>query len=203
MSGRRSTAPRSRAIATRGASPSASTRAPSERLTLRAGIQIDPTPTRDATRDPRVPDGNRADFNIGASLQDEPHPLSRRRRRLHPRRPEPVQPRRELLRRQPGADRRADRRAPARTRLWSLRWAAGWGSEGRVLRAVAPSSPAADRRSRRILPSISRGGGPAKHGGGAASSSGRPLHRTSCGPPPLRKREDLGRRQPGVRRVDG
>jgi long-chain fatty acid transport protein len=41
----------------------------SERLTLRAGVQIDPTPTRDATRDPRVPDGNRTDFNVGASLK--------------------------------------------------------------------------------------------------------------------------------------
>jgi long-chain fatty acid transport protein len=40
-----------------------------ERLTLRAGIQLDPTPTRDATRDPRVPDGDRADFNLGASLK--------------------------------------------------------------------------------------------------------------------------------------
>jgi long-chain fatty acid transport protein len=39
----------------------------SARLTLRAGIQIDPTPTRDATRDPRVPDGDRSDFNAGAS----------------------------------------------------------------------------------------------------------------------------------------
>jgi long-chain fatty acid transport protein len=38
------------------------------RLTLRAGVQIDPTPTRDITRDPRVPDGDRADFNVGASL---------------------------------------------------------------------------------------------------------------------------------------
>jgi long-chain fatty acid transport protein len=41
----------------------------SARLTVRAGIQIDPTPTRDATRDPRVPDGDRADFNMGASLK--------------------------------------------------------------------------------------------------------------------------------------
>jgi long-chain fatty acid transport protein len=41
----------------------------SDRLTLRAGIQVDQTPTRDATRDPRVPDGNRTDFNVGASLR--------------------------------------------------------------------------------------------------------------------------------------
>jgi long-chain fatty acid transport protein len=41
----------------------------SKRLTLRAGIQIDQTPTRDATRDARVPDGDRVDFNVGASLK--------------------------------------------------------------------------------------------------------------------------------------
>jgi long-chain fatty acid transport protein len=41
----------------------------SARLTLRAGIQLDQTPTRDGFRDARVPDGNRADFNAGASLQ--------------------------------------------------------------------------------------------------------------------------------------
>ncbi|MDB5694000.1 MAG: aromatic hydrocarbon degradation protein [Alphaproteobacteria bacterium] len=41
----------------------------SARLTLRAGVQIDPTPTRDASRDPRVPDGDRLDFNAGASLR--------------------------------------------------------------------------------------------------------------------------------------
>jgi long-chain fatty acid transport protein len=40
----------------------------SERLTLRAGIQIDPTPTRDAARDPRVPDADRIDYNVGASF---------------------------------------------------------------------------------------------------------------------------------------
>ena len=40
-----------------------------ERLTLRAGIQIDPTPTRDASRDPRVPDGDRIDYNVGASYR--------------------------------------------------------------------------------------------------------------------------------------
>ncbi|HEX8262364.1 MAG TPA: outer membrane protein transport protein [Allosphingosinicella sp.] len=40
-----------------------------ERLTLRAGIQIDPTPTRDAGRDPRVPDGDRIDYNVGASYR--------------------------------------------------------------------------------------------------------------------------------------
>ena len=41
----------------------------SERMTLRAGIQLDSTPTRDASRDPRVPDGNRVDFNVGGSLK--------------------------------------------------------------------------------------------------------------------------------------
>jgi len=40
-----------------------------ERLTLRAGVQIDPTPTRDATRDPRVPDGDRMDYNVGATYR--------------------------------------------------------------------------------------------------------------------------------------
>lgn len=40
-----------------------------ERLTLRAGIQIDPTPTRDSGRDPRVPDGDRIDYNVGASFR--------------------------------------------------------------------------------------------------------------------------------------
>jgi long-chain fatty acid transport protein len=40
-----------------------------ERLTLRAGVQIDPTPTRDASRDPRVPDGDRVDYNAGASYR--------------------------------------------------------------------------------------------------------------------------------------
>jgi long-chain fatty acid transport protein len=42
------------------------------RLTLRAGIQVDPTPTRDASRDPRVPDGDRVDFNVGGSLKMGP-----------------------------------------------------------------------------------------------------------------------------------
>ena len=40
-----------------------------KRLTVRAGIQIDPTPTRDASRDPRVPDGDRVDYNVGASYR--------------------------------------------------------------------------------------------------------------------------------------
>lgn len=44
-----------------------------ERLTLRAGIQIDPTPTRDAGRDPRVPDGDRVDYNVGASYRMSGH----------------------------------------------------------------------------------------------------------------------------------
>ncbi|MEA3050298.1 MAG: long-chain fatty acid transport protein [Sphingomonadales bacterium] len=41
----------------------------SARLTLRAGIQTDPTPTRDASRDARVPDADRIDYNVGASLK--------------------------------------------------------------------------------------------------------------------------------------
>ncbi len=44
-----------------------------ERLTLRAGFQIDATPTRDAGRDPRVPDGDRVDYNVGASFQMSEH----------------------------------------------------------------------------------------------------------------------------------
>jgi len=40
-----------------------------ERLTLRAGLQIDPTPTRGPSRDPRVPDGDRIDYNFGASYR--------------------------------------------------------------------------------------------------------------------------------------
>lgn len=40
-----------------------------ERLTLRAGVQIDPTPTRDSSRDPRVPDGDRVDYNVGATYK--------------------------------------------------------------------------------------------------------------------------------------
>ncbi len=40
-----------------------------ERLTLRAGIQLDSTPTRDLGRDPRVPDGDRVDYNVGATYR--------------------------------------------------------------------------------------------------------------------------------------
>jgi long-chain fatty acid transport protein len=40
-----------------------------DRLTVRAGIQFDPTPTRDDSRDPRVPDGDRVDYNFGASYR--------------------------------------------------------------------------------------------------------------------------------------
>jgi long-chain fatty acid transport protein len=40
-----------------------------EALTIRAGIQFDQTPTRDSSRDPRVPDGSRIDYNVGASLR--------------------------------------------------------------------------------------------------------------------------------------
>ena len=41
----------------------------SERLTLRGGIQFDATPTRDDRRDPRVPDSDRVNYNVGASLR--------------------------------------------------------------------------------------------------------------------------------------
>lgn len=44
-----------------------------ERLTLRAGVQIDPTPTRDAGRDPRVPDADRIDYNVGATFRMNGH----------------------------------------------------------------------------------------------------------------------------------
>ena len=41
----------------------------SERLTLRAGIQMDGTPTRDALRDARVADADRVNFNAGGSFR--------------------------------------------------------------------------------------------------------------------------------------
>ena len=41
----------------------------SDRLTVRAGIQIDPTPTPAIGRSPRVPDADRIDYNIGASFK--------------------------------------------------------------------------------------------------------------------------------------
>ncbi|HEX8624737.1 MAG TPA: outer membrane protein transport protein [Allosphingosinicella sp.] len=44
-----------------------------ERLTLRAGIQLDPTPTRDSGRDPRVPDADRVDYNVGATWRMNGH----------------------------------------------------------------------------------------------------------------------------------
>ena len=44
-----------------------------ERLTLRAGIQFDPTPTRDSDRTPRVPDGDRIDYNVGATYRLNGH----------------------------------------------------------------------------------------------------------------------------------
>lgn len=44
-----------------------------ERLTLRAGVQIDPTPTRDSGRDPRVPDADRIDYNVGATFRMNGH----------------------------------------------------------------------------------------------------------------------------------
>jgi len=40
-----------------------------KRLTLRTGVQLDATPTRDASRDPRVPDADRVDYNLGLSWQ--------------------------------------------------------------------------------------------------------------------------------------
>jgi long-chain fatty acid transport protein len=40
----------------------------SRRLTLRAGLQLDGTPTRDDRRDPRVPDADRVDYNAGLSF---------------------------------------------------------------------------------------------------------------------------------------
>ena len=41
----------------------------SDRMTLRAGIQFDGTPTQDATRTPRVPDGDRVDYTVGATFR--------------------------------------------------------------------------------------------------------------------------------------
>ena len=43
------------------------------RLTVRAGIQLDPTPTRNTARDPRVPDADRVDYNVGASFRIGEH----------------------------------------------------------------------------------------------------------------------------------
>jgi len=40
-----------------------------KKLTVRAGFQIDPTPTPAIGRSPRVPDADRIDYNIGASLK--------------------------------------------------------------------------------------------------------------------------------------
>lgn len=40
-----------------------------KKLTLRAGFQIDPTPTPAIGRTPRVPDADRIDYNIGASFK--------------------------------------------------------------------------------------------------------------------------------------
>jgi long-chain fatty acid transport protein len=39
------------------------------RLTLRAGLQLDPTPTRDDRRDARVPDADRMNYNVGGSFR--------------------------------------------------------------------------------------------------------------------------------------
>lgn len=44
-----------------------------EQLTVRAGVQVDPTPTRDANRDPRVPDGDRVNYNVGATYRMSEH----------------------------------------------------------------------------------------------------------------------------------
>ena len=41
----------------------------SDKLTLRGGIQLDGTPTRDDRRDPRVPDSDRVNYNAGASFR--------------------------------------------------------------------------------------------------------------------------------------
>ncbi|HYW15939.1 MAG TPA: outer membrane protein transport protein [Allosphingosinicella sp.] len=46
-----------------------------EKLTLRGGVQIDPTPTRDANRDPRVPDADRVNYNVGATYRWSEHIL--------------------------------------------------------------------------------------------------------------------------------
>ena len=40
--------------------------------TVRAGVQTDPTPTRDDHRDARVPDSDRVDYAIGTSWQVTP-----------------------------------------------------------------------------------------------------------------------------------
>jgi long-chain fatty acid transport protein len=40
-----------------------------ENMILRAGIQFDGTPTQDLTRTPRVPDGDRVDYTVGATLR--------------------------------------------------------------------------------------------------------------------------------------
>ena len=42
------------------------------RLTLRAGVQYDPTPTRDGIRSARVPDGDRLLFGVGATASPTP-----------------------------------------------------------------------------------------------------------------------------------
>jgi long-chain fatty acid transport protein len=36
---------------------------------MRTGIQFDGTPTRDEGRDPRVPDADRVNYNVGASFR--------------------------------------------------------------------------------------------------------------------------------------
>jgi long-chain fatty acid transport protein len=45
----------------------------SERLTLRTGVQFDATPTREVRRDPRVPDADRVNYNVGASFKFSEH----------------------------------------------------------------------------------------------------------------------------------
>jgi long-chain fatty acid transport protein len=45
----------------------------SDRLTLRGGVQLDGTPTRDSRRDPRVPDSDRINYNVGASYKMSGH----------------------------------------------------------------------------------------------------------------------------------
>ena len=41
----------------------------SDKLTVRAGVQFDQTPTQDGARDARVPDASRVNYNVGASYK--------------------------------------------------------------------------------------------------------------------------------------
>ena len=44
-----------------------------DKVTLRGGLAIDTTPTRTATRDPRVPDGNRQLVSVGVGYKANEH----------------------------------------------------------------------------------------------------------------------------------